>query len=63
MTKRQTIFQRPMTDRRVTQLLDINVAAGYLEWYGVNEKGEPLYRVTDEGKRHVEEDLLGGGGD
>lgn len=58
--KRQTTLQRPMTMRRVTQLLDANVAAGYLEWYGVDDDGEPLYRVTDEGRRHVEEDLLGG---
>jgi hypothetical protein len=33
--------------------LEQNVADGYLEIIGENEKGEPLYSLTARGKAHV----------
>lgn len=55
--KRQTTLQRPMTIKRVTQALDANVAAGYLEWYGVDDNGDPLYHVTEKGRLRAKEIL------
>ena len=46
---------------RITTLegaLGENVRLGYLEVWGVDEKGEPLYKVTPEGERRARE-LLG----
>jgi hypothetical protein len=46
--------------RAIEESLGENIRLGYVEVVGVDENGEITYRLTPEGKRHVEEDLLSG---
>lgn len=42
----------------VQRALDANVVAGFIELVGYNDEGSPTYRMTEAGKRYVE-NMLG----
>ncbi|MFL5909447.1 MAG: hypothetical protein ACJ768_02595 [Gaiellaceae bacterium] len=46
------------TEQEITAGLEQGVADGHLERAGTDAAGEPQYRLTEEGRRHVEEQLL-----
>lgn len=47
----------PSADEMRTAMYE-NVAKGYARIVGETEDGQPIFEMTEEGKRHVEEDLL-----
>lgn len=49
----------PSADEMRTAMYE-NVAKGHARIVGETEDGQPIFEMTDEGKRHVEEDLLDG---
>ncbi len=42
-----------MTPDEVEEAIAENIRLGYIEAAGVNEDGEPVYRVSDAGKAHL----------